>query len=206
MTSTDPAPIRPQPDRQDPVRTALLDAARRVLAAEGPTALTVRRIAAEAGMSTMNVYSRFGGKDGVVDELFAEGFLRLGDAMRAVAVTGDAMADLRAAGRAYRAFALEHPTSYAVMFQRPIPEYEPSRQSSEIAQGTLAVLADLLERAMDAGALERGDRLRTAAAVWASCHGVVSLELSNSDPEGVFWPEVYETMQATVMRGLGARS
>ena len=45
---------------------------------EGPGALTVRRIAAAAGMSTMNVYSRFGGKDGVLDELFVDGFRRLG--------------------------------------------------------------------------------------------------------------------------------
>ena len=59
----------------DETRATLLDAARTLLEADGPAALTVRRIAAEAGMSTMNVYSRFGGKDGVVDELYCEGFL-----------------------------------------------------------------------------------------------------------------------------------
>ena len=61
----------------DETRATLLDAARTLLEADGPAALTVRRIAAEAGMSTMNVYSRFGGKDGVVDELYCEGFHRL---------------------------------------------------------------------------------------------------------------------------------
>jgi AcrR family transcriptional regulator len=39
----------------DETRATLLDAARSLLAADGPAALTVRRIAAEAGMSTMNV-------------------------------------------------------------------------------------------------------------------------------------------------------
>src|SRR4051794_4316776 len=64
-------------------REALLAAAHDLLATEGPGALTVRRIAAAAGMSTMNVYSRFGGKDGVLDELFVDGFRRLGETMRA---------------------------------------------------------------------------------------------------------------------------
>ena len=47
----------------DDTSRALLAAAHRLLAEDGPEALTVRRIANEAGMSTMNVYSRFGGKD-----------------------------------------------------------------------------------------------------------------------------------------------
>ena len=55
----------------------MLDTARALLESDGPGALSVRRIAAEAGISTMNVYSRFGGKGGVVDELYCEGFGRL---------------------------------------------------------------------------------------------------------------------------------
>ena len=40
---------------------------------EGAAALTVRRIANEAGGSTMGIYSRFGGKDGVVDAALRRG-------------------------------------------------------------------------------------------------------------------------------------
>src|SRR5688500_17526276 len=89
-------PLRP--DRaldlthHDEVAQTLLKAASDVLAAEGATALTVRRIAAEAGVSTMNVYSRFGGKDGIVEHLFIEGFSRLRDAQD-VGVTDDPMDD-----------------------------------------------------------------------------------------------------------------
>ena len=60
-----------------------------VLAGSGPDALTVRRIATEASMSTMNVYSRFGGKDGVIDELYSDGFRRLVTAIDAVPTTDD---------------------------------------------------------------------------------------------------------------------
>ena len=88
--------------RSDDTRAALLAAAHDLLATEGPAALTVRRIAAAAGVSTMNVYSRFGGKDGVLDELFVDGFRRLADEMVDAPTTDDPLADLGSAARAYR--------------------------------------------------------------------------------------------------------
>ena len=37
-------------------------------------ALTVRNVAAAAGCSTTGVYTYFGGKDGLVDAIFVDGF------------------------------------------------------------------------------------------------------------------------------------
>ena len=81
--------------RTDDTGTAILRAASDLLAAEGPGALSVRRIAAAAGCSTMGLYSRFGGKDGVVDELFAEGFEHLCAAMQGLPTTASSLADFR---------------------------------------------------------------------------------------------------------------
>ena len=50
------------PKTADPtVRVRLIEAAARILAEEGPGALTLRRVAAEVGTSTMAVYTHFGG-------------------------------------------------------------------------------------------------------------------------------------------------
>ena len=117
----------------DETRATLLDAARTLLEADGPAALTVRRIAAEAGMSTMNVYSRFGGKDGVVDELYCEGFHRLREYVAKHAKSDDPVENFRAPGVAYRDFALENRTFYSVMFFRPIPGYVPSPAARRVA-------------------------------------------------------------------------
>jgi AcrR family transcriptional regulator len=73
----------------DRSRANLLDVARTLLETEGPEALTVRRIAATAQLSTMNVYSRFGGKDGIIDELYSEGFHRLRARIAKHPKTGD---------------------------------------------------------------------------------------------------------------------
>src|ERR1700759_2832477 len=59
------------------VERELLTAAEAVLVRQGPGGLTVRAVAAEAGIAPMGVYNRLGGKDGLVDALLIRGFDRL---------------------------------------------------------------------------------------------------------------------------------
>jgi AcrR family transcriptional regulator len=66
----------------DDTRARILDAALRLLADEGHAALTVRRVATEAGCSTIGVYTWFGGKDGLIDALWTEGFASFAAALR----------------------------------------------------------------------------------------------------------------------------
>ena len=186
----------------DPVGSLLLKAAGDLLTAEGPAALTVRRIANAAGVSTMNVYSRFGGKDGVVEHLFIEGFRRLGAGMSAVPTSNDPIADVCGCGLAYRQFAVDNPTLYSVMFDRVVPDFNPSPEAQVLASTTLGLLAQRLERAMSAGALRSADPLHTAALVWATCHGVVSLESKDVGPPLIDWPEVYQAAMAMIVKGL----
>ena len=198
--------------RLDDVGVALLDAAGQLLATEGPGALTVRRIAADAGMSTMNVYSRFGSKDGVVEQLFLKGFELLAEGMSAVDESGDPLADLTACGLSYRRFAIGHPTLYAVMFNRVVPDFVPSPPAQEFALGTLDLLAQRLQRAMDEGMLRPADAQHVAAIVWSTCHGVVSLELANGGLRqelgrpgltDIDWQQVFTDATQAVVLGLG---
>ena len=186
----------------DSVGSMLVKAAGDLLAADGPGALTVRRIAAAAGVSTMNVYSRFGGKDGVVEQLFVEGFRRLGDRMSAASPTDDALADVRTCGVGYRQFALDNPTLYSVMFDRVVPDFQPTIEAQLLASSTLEGLAGRLERAMNAGALRHADPMHTAALVWATMHGVVSLEMKDVGPKMIDWPEVYDRAVEMIIKGL----
>jgi AcrR family transcriptional regulator len=188
----------------DDVRAALLDAASALLTEAGPEALTVRGIANRAGYSTMLVYSRLGGKHGVVDALYVEGFLRLAAAMRASRPTADPMADLRRCGRAYRKFALENPTYYAVMFDRAVPDFEPGVESALIASATLDVLAERVQRAIDSERIPKGNAREVAACLWAANHGVVSLELKQVGPPDVNWPRRHVQVVDAMLAGLTA--
>jgi AcrR family transcriptional regulator len=162
----------------------------------------VRRIAADAGMSTMNVYSRFGGKNGVVEHLFLRGFALLAHNMDEVPVTADPLADLHECGRSYRRFALEHPTLYAVMFERVVPDYEPSPGALASGLATLEHLAHRLQRVMDAGLMRPAPSLHVAAMVWSTCHGAVSLELKQKLAVAVDWEAVFRDTTDTLIRGL----
>ncbi len=187
----------------DPISEQLLRAASDVLATEGPAALTVRRVATEAGVSTMNVYSRFGSKEGLVQRLYLEGFQRLHDAMAAIGSTDDPIEDLSGCGDAYRTFALNNPTYYSVMFDAVIAGFEPSDDARQQASATLEHLAGRLRRAMELGRLTAADPLQTAAAVWSVTHGVMTLWMKNVGPPGIDWAQVYEEATSALFLGLG---
>src|ERR1700729_2524179 len=102
------------------IERELIGAAEEVLVRDGPGGVTVRAVAAQAGIAPMGVYNRLGGKDGLVDALLIRGFDMLRDA-----VTGGSEPDLLdrlwACGLRYRKFALANRHFYAIMFEAAIP-------------------------------------------------------------------------------------
>lgn len=91
------------------------------------------------------------------------------------------------------------------MFEKAVRDFEPSAAAMEVGTRTLDVLAGRVERAMDAGLLRRGGPITTAAIIWSTCHGVVSLDLKGIDPHKVHFDEVYEAACAAVLVGLAPR-
>jgi AcrR family transcriptional regulator len=159
----------------------ILEAASELLSKEGASALSVRRIAAAAGCSTMGLYSRFGGKDGVVDELYAEGFERLVAGMKANPPTDDPLADLRRGAGCYRETALANATHYMVMFGGAVPDFVPSDASHELAHAAFDGLVAKVARCTDAGILH-GAPAQIAELLWGSIHGLVMLEIMGINP------------------------
>src|SRR5688572_18117224 len=102
-SATLPTPYaQAQAERTATLRRLLLDAASQLLLAEGPQALTMRRIAGEVGCSTTVLYTLFGDKHGLANALYLEGFARLRQRLEAVERGDDPLAYLGALGRAYR--------------------------------------------------------------------------------------------------------
>jgi AcrR family transcriptional regulator len=181
--SGEPTPYQlAQRSGQEVLRRALLDGASRLLVAEGPGALTMRRVAGAVGCSTTVLYTLFGGKEGLADALYREGFERLRRRLEAVA-EDEPLARLRALAHAYRANALAEHAYYGVMFQQAIPGFRPAAASLAAAGASLDVLAGAVRAAMDAGGLRPGDPQAVAEVLWAAVHGVVSLELAGHFPD-----------------------
>lgn len=178
VSTTSPTPAAS--DEPTGQQATLLAAASRVLAADGPGGLTVRRIAQEAGTSTMGVYSHFGGKAGVLDALFCDGFTTLLHRARRIHRTRAPVADLLRCAGTYRTFALEHPARYEIMFGAAVLEAPLSDASEQATSAMLAELESRVQRCLDSAAFHpsHGPALAIAHGFWATCHGLISLELA----------------------------
>jgi AcrR family transcriptional regulator len=157
----------------------LVDEAARILVEDGPGGLSLRKLAAAAGVSTMPVYTLFGDKEGLLAAMHREGFRRLGEALAAVPVTDEPLTDVIALGLAYRTAALASPHLYGLMFGRIAPGFTPSPEDRATADLTYRPLAEGVERCQAAGVFASGDPERIALHLWAVAHGMVSLELNN---------------------------
>ena len=161
-------------------RSAILAAAISILRREGAGALAVRSVAAAAGCSTTGVYTWFGGKNGLVEAIFVDGFKRFGEALDAAKRGNSARKHLAALGEAYRTWALSNPTHYTVMFAKAVPDYEPSDDALAAARATFDQLVVATQAAVADNAL-RGEPFELAHHLWAGIHGYISLELAGMD-------------------------
>ena len=121
---------------------AAADTARRILEAflarlmtQWFDQITLDRVADDAGVTVQTVVRRFGGKDGVVGELWLDGFTRLRAAIEAAPITSDPLRDLEGINIVYRQWALANATSYGIMFSRAVPEFIPSPEAKALAAG-----------------------------------------------------------------------
>jgi AcrR family transcriptional regulator len=112
-------------------RERFIFAGLRVLHERGAAELTLRRVAAQAGSSTMGIYSCFGGRAGMLEAIYRRGFELLEDAITvpragtADQARGDLSQPIIAIATAYRRFALGNPALYGLMFERPLPGFDP---------------------------------------------------------------------------------
>jgi AcrR family transcriptional regulator len=165
--------MRPVPSPST-TRETLLDAALRLLVERGPGALRIRDVAAAAEQSTMGVYTHFGSKQGLLEQLYLHGFRRLEDRLDSgVSKDGQGRQGLLAFALAYRAFALDNEALYGLMFERATPDFVPSDASRLAGLVTFEMLATRVAEWRP----DLPDPAADAHLVWAAMHGLVSIEL-----------------------------
>src|SRR3954467_3268513 len=154
-------------------RETLLDAALRILEERGPGALRIRDLAAAAEQSTMGVYTHFGSKQGLLEQLYLHGFERLEERLNSVPADGHGRQKLLEFGLAYRGFALDNEALYGLMFERGAPDFVPSDASRMAGLTTFEMLSARVADWRPHSAHPAAD----AHLVWATMHGLVTIEL-----------------------------
>ncbi|WP_410672582.1 TetR/AcrR family transcriptional regulator [Amycolatopsis sp. cmx-4-68] len=195
-------------------RERYLDAALSVLLDRGVPGLTVRGVAEAAGASTLSVYARFGGRAGLLDALYERTFDSLRELLEGLPpASPDGLADLLHLALEYRLFALESPVRYALMFERPVPGFDPDPAlRSAVLRTTFTLFIARVQRVSPAGA----DARAAAYQLWTTMHGLVGAELMLASrtplPDWFIPPteeaneEMYRRGVSAMMAGLGLRN
>jgi AcrR family transcriptional regulator len=181
-------------------RATLLDAALRLVEERGAGALRIRDLAAAADQSTMGVYTHFGSKQGLLEQLYLRGFRRLEDRLEGVPSEGHGREELLAFALAYRAFALDNEALYGLMFERAAPDFVPSDASRLAGLSTFELLAS---RVAD-WRPDFTDPAADAHLIWATMHGLVTIELMHRRWGGPLVPHLQGDAEQTYARAIGS--
>ncbi len=105
--------------------TEIKQAALEQIAAVGAPALSLRGVARAIGMSPAGLYRYYGGRDALLTDLITDAYNALADAVEAGmgAAVGSPRDRFAAGIRAYRAWCLDHPNQFLLIFGTPIPGY-----------------------------------------------------------------------------------
>jgi AcrR family transcriptional regulator len=167
-------------ERHEATRREILDAAWANARARGLGELSLREVAEAVGMRTPSLYVYFPNKKAVLDAMFAEAAGALHERLAAVEPAGrpEPVALLEAA-ETFFDFCVEEPARYQLLFERPIPSFEPSEGSYAAA----VEVAELTRRRLT----ELGAGSDEAVDVWtALITGMTSQQIAN-DPSGDRW-------------------
>jgi len=165
-------------------KQSILDAARAIIAEEGPAAISMRALADRIDYSAAGLYEYFGSKEEIVAAVCDEGQRYLYDAMSAATSGLPPVEQLHQIGLAYIRFALEHPDYFLLMFTvAPAPNTadapDAAVHASLHAEGSAyIILMQAIQRGITEGAfgVRPGFGLdEMAYAAWTLVHGIAML-------------------------------
>jgi AcrR family transcriptional regulator len=158
------------------LREALLTASLRLIEAEGIGAVSLRRVAREAGVSPGAPYHHFADRGALLAALSAQGFRLLGEDMAAArASTESPVQALSAVIRAYVAFAQRHPAYFRLMFRPELSGWHRDPAVKAAVDDAERHLDETVADCARAGVIPADQAHPLAVLAWSTAHGLASL-------------------------------
>ncbi|NIZ03702.1 TetR/AcrR family transcriptional regulator [Thalassospira lucentensis] len=161
------------------VRNVLLQKAETILTDEGPTGLSLRRLARMTGVSEAAPYRHFDGKDGILAAVAISAFERFAQKLEDVAATVTKHEDrIMALGTAYVGFAIENPQHFRLIFGRerpPLDQYPELRDAADNAFDVVQRAVTSVDRKADMTLSQAATAYNRALAAWSRAHGIAML-------------------------------
>lgn len=155
-----------------------MDAVQRLILEGGIEAVSMRAVADRVGVTAAALYHYFANKQDLIDRVSRKAFEAFDHALLdAIASQPEGSLErVRAIGEAYIRFATENEAYFRVIFTTDAPD--PRALEDLPGGGGYPVLREAIERAMQSGAMRRGDPDVVSVYLWALVHGLVTLYLA----------------------------
>lgn len=148
-------------------------------------ALSISEVARRTGMRGPSLYKYFPSLHALYDALFARGLRELAAALSAAMTDREPGVDtLRAGSRAVVRWSVENPALAQLLFWRPVPGFEPSRETFAASQADMADLRAQLRATVAAGQLaaaaDSDEAVRLLTVLYS---GLLTQQLANQPGE-----------------------
>jgi AcrR family transcriptional regulator len=194
--------VNKTPYHHGDLKNALIRAGAEILAQEGAGSLSLRKVAARAGVSHSAPYAHFTDRETLIAAITTEGFQQLHDRLEAtIEVYQENPSELLVeVAYAYTQFAQELPAFYKLMFSGILEQEQIFPDFVRISKSSFQLLVDLVVRCQGAGVLPEGPADLLAVSVWSLAHGFASLLLERQIPHTVLerYP-LRELIRKTIM-------
>lgn len=190
------------------LREALLTASLKLIEAEGLAAVSLRRVAREAGVSPGAPYHHFKDRTAVLTALAAQGFrLLAADLTAATAAVTNPVEALSALIHAYVAFAQRQPAYFRLMFRPELSESRHDPEAKEAGHAAEAIFESTITTVVEAGLVPPDKAEPFSVLIWSLGHGLASLWLDGHLSDDYEDPDALTTqITALVESALNRRS
>lgn len=180
--------LTPRARRRVETTDEILDAAWRLARRDGLASISMRDLGKEVGLKAQSLYAYFDSKAALYDAMFRQGHERQAEMMEAwpadLSVVDDPRATVKELCRQFVAFCVADPVRYQLLFQRVIPEWEPTPESYRLAVEDL----DHLRGALASAGIDDPRHVDLWTAVMT---GLTDQQISN-DPGGDRWARLVD--------------
>lgn len=186
------------------LRDDILEAATALVDETGSSeAVTLRGIAKAVGVAAPSLYAHFDDRDALLLAMLERSFneliaIRDEAEKQAAAEGGGAWERLRAASLATVRFGLRRPGHYKMLFEGGVIPTLRDPKAASFGRPIQARVIELLKEVLDA-VPERGqeDAERLSLLLWASTHGVISLQINKPT---LHWPDATKLVEELMVR------
>lgn len=119
-------------ERHEATRAEILEAAWVLARSEGLAGISLRDLAKAVGMQPPSLYTYFDSKNAIYDAMFRKAFEAL-ESRPDLFTTAPGVDAMKARVRGFLEFCTDDPARYQLMFQRILPDFEPSEESYAVS-------------------------------------------------------------------------